>query len=95
MTALATAVLFALHRGGVLLVELASCKNEQQPLRFVLPARDRQQGYGLGLAISRSLASMHGGALKIRSKPGKGTIVSFQLPLQSSHAEETRQKDAA
>ncbi|MCB1386459.1 MAG: PAS-domain containing protein [Nitratireductor sp.] len=53
------------------------------------------KGSGLGLAISRSLASMHGGALKIRSKPGKGTIVSFQLPLQSSHAEETRQKDAA
>jgi two-component system cell cycle sensor histidine kinase PleC len=39
------------------------------------------KGSGLGLAISRSLAEMHGGALKIRSKQGKGTIVSLQLPV--------------
>lgn len=38
-------------------------------------------GSGLGLAISRSLAEMHGGALKIRSKENEGTIVSLQLPL--------------
>ncbi len=39
------------------------------------------KGSGLGLAISRSLAEMHGGALKIRSKRGNGTIVSLQLPV--------------
>ncbi|MFZ1773395.1 MAG: ATP-binding protein [Rhizobiaceae bacterium] len=49
-------------------------------------------GSGLGLAISRSLAEMHGGALKIRSTPGVGTIVSVRLPLnRPAHAEETRQ----
>jgi len=37
-------------------------------------------GSGLGLAISRSLAEMHGGAMKIRSTPGKGTIVSLRIP---------------
>lgn len=37
-------------------------------------------GSGLGLAISRSLAQLHGGALKIRSRPGKGTIVSVRIP---------------
>ncbi len=37
-------------------------------------------GSGLGLAISRSLAQLHGGALKIRSKYGKGTIVSVRIP---------------
>ncbi|MCB1417954.1 MAG: PAS domain-containing protein [Notoacmeibacter sp.] len=37
-------------------------------------------GSGLGLAISRSLAEMHGGALKIRSREGKGTIVSVRIP---------------
>ena len=37
-------------------------------------------GSGLGLAISRSLAEMHGGALKIRSTPGVGTIVSVRIP---------------
>lgn len=40
------------------------------------------KGSGLGLAISRSLAEMHGGALKIRSHANKGTIVSLQLPLK-------------
>lgn len=38
-------------------------------------------GSGLGLAISRSLAEMHGGALKMRSTLGKGTIVSLRLPV--------------
>ncbi len=37
-------------------------------------------GSGLGLAISRSLAELHGGALKIRSTEGVGTIVSVRLP---------------
>lgn len=39
-------------------------------------------GSGLGLAISRSLAEMHGGALKIRSREGKGTIVSVRIPTR-------------
>ncbi len=37
-------------------------------------------GSGLGLAISRSLAHLHGGALKIRSNEGVGTIVSVRFP---------------
>ncbi|MFK7902318.1 MAG: ATP-binding protein, partial [Nitratireductor sp.] len=43
------------------------------------------KGSGLGLAISRSLAEMHGGALKIRSREGHGTIVSLQLPVKPSN----------
>lgn len=39
------------------------------------------KGSGLGLAISRSLAEMHGGAMKIRSENGKGTIVSLRIPV--------------
>jgi two-component system cell cycle sensor histidine kinase PleC len=39
-------------------------------------------GSGLGLAISRSLAELHGGALKIRSTEGSGTIVSVRIPLK-------------
>ncbi len=39
-------------------------------------------GSGLGLAISRSLAEMHGGALKIRSREGIGTIVSVRIPVR-------------
>jgi two-component system cell cycle sensor histidine kinase PleC len=40
-----------------------------------------QQGTGLGLALTKSLVEMHEGALEIESQPGKGTTVSFLLPL--------------
>ena len=39
-------------------------------------------GSGLGLAISRSLAELHGGALKIRSTQSVGTIVSVRIPIK-------------
>ena len=38
-------------------------------------------GSGLGLAISRSLVEMHGGALEIDSEEGRGTTVTFRLPI--------------
>jgi two-component system cell cycle sensor histidine kinase PleC len=41
-------------------------------------------GSGLGLAISRSLAELHGGALKIRSTEGTGTIVSVRIPVRKA-----------
>ncbi len=41
-------------------------------------------GSGLGLAISRSLAQLHGGALKIRSTEGTGTIVSVRIPVRKA-----------
>ncbi|WP_210325935.1 PAS domain-containing sensor histidine kinase [Oricola nitratireducens] len=37
-------------------------------------------GSGLGLAISKSLTELHGGSLKIRSKPNVGTIVAVRIP---------------
>jgi two-component system cell cycle sensor histidine kinase PleC len=38
------------------------------------------QGSGLGLAIAKSLIGLHGGAMRIRSAPGKGTLVVVRLP---------------
>ena len=43
----------------------------------------RHQGSGLGLAIAKSLAEMHGGAMRIRSKLGHGTMVVVRLPLEA------------
>jgi two-component system cell cycle sensor histidine kinase PleC len=40
------------------------------------------QGSGLGLAISKSLTELQGGSLRIRSKPGIGTLVLVRLPLE-------------
>ena len=35
---------------------------------------------GLGLAIARSLCMLHGGALRIRSEVGVGTVVMVRVP---------------
>ena len=39
------------------------------------------RGSGLGLAIAKSLAELHGGAMRIRSAAGVGTIVLVRLPI--------------
>jgi two-component system cell cycle sensor histidine kinase PleC len=38
------------------------------------------QGSGLGLAIAKSLVELHGGAMRMRSTMGTGTIVLVRLP---------------
>ncbi len=47
------------------------------------------QGSGLGLAIAKSLAELHGGAMRIRSTPGRGTIVVVKLPMLGHAAEQS------
>ena len=39
------------------------------------------QGSGLGLAIAKSLTELHHGTSRIRSKPGRGTMVVLRLPI--------------
>jgi two-component system cell cycle sensor histidine kinase PleC len=57
------------------------------------------QGTGLGLALTKSLVEMHGGALEMKSKPGQGTTVSFTLPMKQGEgggqAEVERARSAA
>lgn len=39
-----------------------------------------EKGWGLGLAIIKSLVDLHDGSLDIESEPGKGTTVTVRLP---------------
>jgi signal transduction histidine kinase len=40
----------------------------------------RFEGAGLGLSISKALAELHGGNLRIQSEMGEGTAVTIALP---------------
>ena len=39
-----------------------------------------EQGWGLGLSITKALVDLHDGMLDIKSKVGKGTTVTVTLP---------------
>jgi len=44
-------------------------------------------GTGLGLAISKKIVEAHGGRISLKSKPGKGAIVTVTLPISLKPAE--------
>ena len=51
-----------------------------QPYFTTKKTGDEDRGFGLGLAICRKIASLHGGNLVVSSEVGKGTIVNIDLP---------------
>ncbi len=40
----------------------------------------REQGTGLGLALTRRFAALHGGDVTVSSEPGKGSVFTLRLP---------------
>lgn len=46
----------------------------------------KADGLGIGLAISRSIITMHGGSLDATSEPGRGGMFTIRLPRSSIHA---------
>jgi len=43
---------------------------------------DENRGFGLGLAICRKIAHLHGGHINIASEENKGTTVTVDLPMR-------------
>ncbi|GHA07529.1 hypothetical protein GCM10008090_16700 [Arenicella chitinivorans] len=48
------------------------------------PERDAQKGFGLGLAIAQGLAKTIDSEIRVRSKPGKGTVFRFAIPASDA-----------
>jgi len=53
------------------------------------------QGSGLGLAIAKSLTELHNGSMRIRSTPGRGTLVLLRLPSRRMPASADQMSEAA
>jgi len=53
------------------------------------------QGSGLGLAIAKSLTELHQGTMRIRSTPGRGTMVLLRLPISRTIVQKEELAEAA
>jgi signal transduction histidine kinase len=42
------------------------------------------RGSGIGLAITRYVARMHGGEISVKSEPGAGSVFTLEIPIRTA-----------
>ncbi len=62
-------------------ISLEDQKAAFDKFRQVGDPRERRQGTGLGLPISRQIVEHYGGSIGVHSQPGQGATFQFSLPL--------------
>jgi two-component system sensor histidine kinase KdpD len=77
----------ARREGGALVLEVADrgpgiAPGDEERIfeRFQGGARSAARGAGLGLAIARAVARVHGGTLRVANRPGGGASFTLHLP---------------
>jgi len=63
--------------------------SEQQKIfdkfyRGSAPSVRRIRGSGIGLAITKHVAEMHGGEVLVKSEPGKGSTFTLRIPIRNT-----------
>jgi len=49
--------------------------------KHIFDGANRPENTGFGLNITKELVELHGGTIEVKSRPGKGTTVTFTLPI--------------
>ena len=75
-------VTFAVHDSGIGIAPEFHDTIFQDFSQVKSPLQKRLRGTGLGLSLSKKLAELLGGSVKLESEPGKGSVFSVTLPIQ-------------
>ena len=65
---------------GLTKEQIEKILKEKEKMESRLGTR-KEKGTGLGLVVVKEFIQMNNGKLSIESKPGKGTVFSFTLPV--------------
>jgi signal transduction histidine kinase len=85
---------FAVADNGIGIAEEALA-HVTEPFRQAEGIAGKFGGAGLGLSISKRLAELHGGQLRLESALGRGTVATFWLPASRLRGHATPVRAAA